>query len=309
MENIDDAKNEENKKSKNSLFTGTPEGEHLGTRNRNDLVADTNEDIEAAIQAQNIIEDEEASYEHPKPKKVNGFITEENSYPPAGKMNTEDIDDLGLEKQEEVKGNRTQTNRKYNDQRGGSGMPYDAGDLDSPNSATPINKNKQNRSIRSSSSKGMLQESAQSQDDSKDDLGWNEELKNKGKSEEGKHDEERSLLDPHNEDELYSKGVIPKRSEFGDGDIRRNSTKPDGPQTPGLNKSAGEIKPTEEKEEEENRPKEMSQCQKKSIAFLDSWQWGIFMTIITIYTLFFDDIRILLIPKAADDAFYTLTTI
>jgi hypothetical protein len=33
------------------------------------------------------------------------------------------------------------------------------------------------------------------------------------------------------------------------------------------------------------------------------------MTVITIYTLFFDDIRVLLIPKVADDAFFTITTI
>lgn len=33
------------------------------------------------------------------------------------------------------------------------------------------------------------------------------------------------------------------------------------------------------------------------------------MTVITIYTLFFDDIRVILIPKAADDAFFTITVI
>ena len=42
---------------------------------------------------------------------------------------------------------------------------------------------------------------------------------------------------------------------------------------------------------------------------LDSWGVSIIMTIATIYALFFDDIRVLYIPKVVDDAFYSLTTI
>ena len=41
---------------------------------------------------------------------------------------------------------------------------------------------------------------------------------------------------------------------------------------------------------------------------LDSWPVQLFMTILTIYALFFDDIRILYIPKVADNAFYAITT-
>lgn len=43
--------------------------------------------------------------------------------------------------------------------------------------------------------------------------------------------------------------------------------------------------------------------------FLDSWQWGIFMAIITIYTLFFDDIWVILFPEAWDPFFYFLTCV
>jgi hypothetical protein len=43
------------------------------------------------------------------------------------------------------------------------------------------------------------------------------------------------------------------------------------------------------------------------VAFLDSWQWGIFMAIITLYTLFFDDIRVIACPPPWDPFFYFLT--
>ena len=42
---------------------------------------------------------------------------------------------------------------------------------------------------------------------------------------------------------------------------------------------------------------------------IESWQWGIFMAVVTIYTLFFDDIRVICIPKKYDDFFYFLTTV
>lgn len=41
--------------------------------------------------------------------------------------------------------------------------------------------------------------------------------------------------------------------------------------------------------------------------FLDHWVVTLTMTVITIYALFFDDIRILLAPKEADDWFFSLT--
>lgn len=41
---------------------------------------------------------------------------------------------------------------------------------------------------------------------------------------------------------------------------------------------------------------------------LDNFGVSIFMTTITVYTLFFDDIRTMFIPKVADDAFYGITT-
>ena len=46
-----------------------------------------------------------------------------------------------------------------------------------------------------------------------------------------------------------------------------------------------------------------------TLKILDSWGISFVMTIVTIYALFFDDIRVLYIPKVADDIFYTLTSI
>jgi hypothetical protein len=45
----------------------------------------------------------------------------------------------------------------------------------------------------------------------------------------------------------------------------------------------------------------------KIVKFLDHPITSIFMTIITIYSLFFDDIRSLGIAKSADNAFYSVT--
>ena len=56
-----------------------------------------------------------------------------------------------------------------------------------------------------------------------------------------------------------------------------------------------------------NKETKWSVCKLKSNKFLECWQWSIFMTIITVYTLFFDDIRAALIPIDADDAFYSIT--
>ena len=42
---------------------------------------------------------------------------------------------------------------------------------------------------------------------------------------------------------------------------------------------------------------------------MDSWQWGVFMAVVTLYTLFFDDIRVIALPKKWDDFFFFLTTV
>ncbi len=42
---------------------------------------------------------------------------------------------------------------------------------------------------------------------------------------------------------------------------------------------------------------------------LEHWITAIFMTLITIYSLFFDDIRALAVDKSADDVFYVITSI
>ena len=43
--------------------------------------------------------------------------------------------------------------------------------------------------------------------------------------------------------------------------------------------------------------------------FVDNWTVALLMNIITIYSLFFDDIRIITFPKSSDDFFYGVTLV
>lgn len=53
----------------------------------------------------------------------------------------------------------------------------------------------------------------------------------------------------------------------------------------------------------------ITEIKKKIELFLDSTAVTIFMTLITIYALYFDDIRILFFPKSSDDIFFGITLI
>ena len=59
--------------------------------------------------------------------------------------------------------------------------------------------------------------------------------------------------------------------------------------------------------EEVIKPKVRPQWKIKIEKVLDHYVVVIFMTVVTFYALFFDDIRIIFFPKAADDIFYGLT--
>jgi len=85
---------------------------------------------------------------------------------------------------------------------------------------------------------------------------------------------------------------------------------------PGSVESGLMKEPVEEEEEFENifgdekkDDKETAKWKRVTIKILDSWGVSITMTIATVYALFFDDIRVLYIPKVADNAFYALTSI
>lgn len=53
----------------------------------------------------------------------------------------------------------------------------------------------------------------------------------------------------------------------------------------------------------------MDKMKKKIEHFLDSTGFVLFMTLITIYALFFDDLRILFFPKSYDDIFFGITLV
>lgn len=68
------------------------------------------------------------------------------------------------------------------------------------------------------------------------------------------------------------------------------------------------LQETQEDQQNEVVVKKPNQCKIKINKILDHMAVSLFMTVITIYTLFFDDIRIILIPKVADDYFYGITS-
>lgn len=59
----------------------------------------------------------------------------------------------------------------------------------------------------------------------------------------------------------------------------------------------------------EDEIKHLPKWKQTTLRLLDSWAISVFMTVITIYALFFDDIRVLLIPVSFDDFFFTITSI
>lgn len=291
---LDVQKVEESKNTSGSMFTPK---EPPGIKNKLDMLSDSKED-EEAIPADNYTKSDNV-YQDLRNSKNNGYMREDGTYSDDDKLDEEEIGKLNLE--EELKADQRNSDRRPSAQHGESGMPYDAGSVYKPTSPSNLDNlgNEEDRH----DSKNNTEKSLNSKRSSKDEVGWNDDIKLKGNNEDEKHDEERSLLDPENDGNPYVKDI--SRNDDDDKDMRRSSTKPERPKE-SRDKSRNSDS---NKKDEEVKPKEMSACQKKSIAFLDSWQWGIFMTIVTIYTLFFDDIRVCLIPKDADDAFYTITVL
>lgn len=109
-----------------------------------------------------------------------------------------------LRSDEEDKEDKNKTDRRFNDQRGGSGMPFDAGTLDSPNSQA--NKNKQKEPTNG------LEKKPGDRKSSKDELGWQKD-DSKAQNEDEKHDENVSLLDVDNDKDLYSNEVIANKGK------------------------------------------------------------------------------------------------
>ena len=286
-------------KDTNQFFTGedrTSEKEKIDY-NLGDF-SESKEDIEAT--PINNHTEVDNTYTDVKGNKSNGYMKEGGTVSEGSKLNDEEIGKLDLE--EELKEHLSNTDRANNGQRGESATPYDNGNLDSLNSQSNLKGIK--GSGKGSTSLNNKNGRKLSHDNSKNDLGWNEENKNKNGTEDEKHDEEKSLLDPDNMNNLYVKDQQSNQLD-DDRDMRRSSTKPDRPKE--SRDQARDSKAS--KNDSEKSEKELTECQKESIAFLDSWQWGVFMTVVTVYTLFFDDIRVIFIPKAADDAFYTITVI
>lgn len=53
--------------------------------------------------------------------------------------------------------------------------------------------------------------------------------------------------------------------------------------------------------------KPLNRIQKIGLTIIESWQWSVFMAIVTVYTLFMDDLWVIIFPKSIDDFWYFLT--
>jgi hypothetical protein len=189
-----DNSKEDNKSSNSHLFYGNNDQQENG-KNKLDAIADSQEDLEAIEHDENVIDEKEATYQNLRGNKNNGLI-HDHKEGDSSEHEEEAIERLGLDP-EERKNNDSNADRVYNEERGGSATPFDAGNLDSPNSSTHIKIKKgsdkdatSNKSKSSSLNKSL-----------KNDDGWDNNPK-KGKGEDDKHDEEKSLLDPDNEDNI-----------------------------------------------------------------------------------------------------------
>lgn len=200
--------NSESEKNKNAgsdnppnIFTGDLP-EHDRDRNANGgILSESHEDLEAIAQDGNIIEENESTYQNLRGNKANGFMSDKNPKSDEANLEIEEIDKLGLNEEEKEKASKTE--RKYNDQRGGSGNYNDAGNQNSPKSQTKLvsHKSEEGHNTEREGNRSKLA----ARQDSERNYGWND--KNKSQAEDEKHDEERSLLDPENEDEVYSKDM------------------------------------------------------------------------------------------------------
>lgn len=279
---MDNSKDKEELKNETNLsFSKDKPDERPEPKSKLDALSESQEDLEA-VPADIDKDDHDNVYQDLRGNKANGYMKDDVEVD--GSRVEEEIGKISQEEERKAGTNNTDR-RNSSQQHGESGMPHENGNIDSPNSAARLAKDRKPHSRGEGTDKSL-----NSKRDSKDDLGWNEENKSKpSQSEDEKnYEEERSLLDPDNDNNIYAKEMS-KNNDEDDRDMRRSSTKPERPpNSRDKDKDSSKSKSSEE----EDKPKEMSPFQKKVNAFLESWQWGVFMTIITIYTLFFDDIRV-----------------
>lgn len=137
MEKDKDKANEDNKTSKSNIFYDEADKQERG-KNKIDKLTESQEDIEAIIQDVDMMQDNEATYQNLRNKKSNSFINNEDE----GNRSKGEIGNIEKLCVVSEENNKSQTDRKYIEERGGSGNAYDAGNLDSPNSQSNL-KNKE----------------------------------------------------------------------------------------------------------------------------------------------------------------------
>jgi hypothetical protein len=103
--------------------------------------------------------------------------------------------------------------------------------------------------------------------------------------------------------------LLPKSPENLIADTELNKIKQDLTTSKIFSSSEDEDEDDENILEQDNTKskKDLPVWKQKTQKVLDSWPISGFMTFITVYALFFDDIRILCIPIFLDDLFYSIT--
>ena len=229
---------EESKGDSKNLFTPDEPG-RSSSRNREDALSDSKEDQEA------IPAEQDNSQTNVQPHGNN--TSRNNGYMKDIKPTTEgskiDEDALGKLQIEDTKNQNSKTDRRDSQQHGASGGHNDAGSIDSPHSEAKL-KAAMNESHEKNNTEKSLKH------DSKDDLGWNEDSKNGGNEDE-KNAEERSLLYPGDDANIYKDASNNKDEEDN---MRRSSTKPERPPN-----SKEDGKENSKENEDDDKPKEMTE--------------------------------------------------
>ena len=217
--------------SKTNLFKGEEKLDSDENGNKKELKADSQEDLEAIVQDANLGSSNNSSTHNLNKSKINGYIKESAHKNNGGNGEIEQLSRQSSTPRIQRDRLITEEEKEY-DERGGSGNLNEAGNIESPksqiNNSVPLYQNEMKSVSKDHHNDSTLKENLKVTN-----IGWNEENKNKIQVEEDKNDEEKSLLDPINDDN-YSKDELSKND---DRDIRRSSTKPEKILSESKNKS------------------------------------------------------------------------
>ena len=149
---------------------------------KGDSKSDSQEDIEAVIQDDHIMGSNNSSSHNLNKSKINGYIKDQENYLNGNKGEVENLHKHNASSPPQKEDYSKEGEREF-DERGGSGQVNDAGNLDSPHNQTKNNFIKKDSDANNSDSKLKENDKIML---NKNNLGWDEESKNKMQSEDEK---------------------------------------------------------------------------------------------------------------------------